>query len=242
MSKLIASYRTSPTGYDATNTRLVDESGLGNHLPLLAGTPDFSTAYGGKTAWSMKGDAYFGGPNLMFPEIFTVIMAIHPYLTGGETLKALWSSGRDYAPTDPGHEATNSAFASVTLGNYGYTARFLSVEDASIQVGNLFGAYRSSVGFTANAWNIVTFVWNGETSLRKLRIGNGTIETDPMAQNTQVDKIEEMRLGYRATNITTTAGKHLGCLRADIHVGDYTLDDPTGYAARIAQLIADPSA
>lgn len=63
MAYKIASYRLTAAGYDATNTRLLDESGLNNHLPLLAGAPDFTGSYGGKTCFKMHGTAYFGGPN-----------------------------------------------------------------------------------------------------------------------------------------------------------------------------------
>lgn len=241
MSKLIASYRTSTTGYDAANTRFVDESGLGNHLPLLAGVPDFSVSYGGKPSWSMKGDAYFGGANLLFPELFTVIMAVHPQLSAGESIKAIWSAARNYAVTDPGHATPTGVFGDTAVGSTGPYARFLSVEDTAIQVGSSYWNLRPA-GYVSNAWNIVTYVWNGETSQVKGRIGTGATGTFAIDQNYQVQSIEEFRLGFRPTNITTTAGLHMGCLRADIHVGDYTLDDPTGYAARIAQLIADPSA
>ena len=61
-----------------------------------------------------------------------------------------------------------------------------------------------------------------------------------MISGLQASPMEEFRLGYRPTGLTV-AVNHLGCLRVDIYSGDYALDDPTGYAARIAALIANPA-
>lgn len=241
MAKLIGAYRLSTLGYDAANLRLVDESGLNNHLPLLAGTPTFSTYSSQPGAFDMTGTAYFGRENLLHPFVHTAILVLHPNLVGGETLNALWASARVYATNDPGHQAPSQPFEDGTNTAAQLFAPFVRIRATDVLFGNLnFNATPAS-GYTDAAWNVLTYVWNGETSQVKGRFGTGAWGTGAIPQHRQGLALEEMRIGYRPTAITTSGGNGLGALRCDIYEGDYSLDDPAGYAARIDALIANPA-
>lgn len=240
MATLVGSYRFTTAGYDAANSRLIDESGLGNHLPLLSGTPDFTGVYNTKTAFKMFGTAYFGGPNILLPECWSAISVLHPNLSGAETLNYIWGTGRVYAYSTPGHDSASQPFedgTSTVAQIYAQRARITGT-------GGLTGTDSHSVstttGFVADSWNIVTDVWNGTTGSVKKRFGDSAWASGTIAQHYQLSMMEEMRLGYRPTAITTTGTNHLGCLRIDIYSGDITLDDPTAYAARITALKATP--
>lgn len=239
MATLFGSYRMTAQGYDDGNDRLIDESGLGNHLPLLAGTPDFTGSYSSKTCFKMHGDAYFGGANLMHPEAWTVIMVVHPKVLAGETLNMLWASGRVYDATDHGHTSASEPFEDGTSTTAQLTAHRVRMTSSLALVGHDYDSASTSTGLTLDAWNVLTAVWNGESSQVRARWGTSAWTTDTITQHYQVGMMEEMRLGYRPTALTT-ASNHLGVLRADIYVGDFTTDDPTAYAARIAALTTTP--
>lgn len=327
MSKLIASWRTTSLGYDAANTRLLDESGNGNHLPLLGGTPDFTGSYGGVSGvWNMVGTAYFGRENLLQASCHTAILTLHPNLNAADTIRALWATGRFYPQNgDPGHQSPALPFEDGTFSGAQLDAPFVQIEPTNCQFGNAYSNVRPGSGFTANAWNVLTYVWSGDTSQVKGRFGTGVWGTAAIAQHYQGLLLEEMRLGYKPFNLTTTGnvngtttisglasttgvavgqtvyaydpnysggananygkslqaagttvasivnsntitvsnaasasssgvtvvvsgpasiitsdGSHLGAARVEIYEGDYSLDDPAGYAGRIAALIASP--
>lgn len=241
MAHLIASYRFASAGYDAANTRLIDESGLGNHLPLLAGTPDFTGSWGGKTAFKMTGAAYFGGANLLHPEVWTAISVIHPKLAGSETLNYIWGTSRAYAFSDHGHQSPTQPFEDGTSSTGQFIAHRARITDSGGSCGpDTGGLVTTSTGLNIDAWNVVTDIWNGETSQVKKQWNAAGFASGAILQHYQVGMMEEMRLGYRPTALTTTGTNHLGCLRIDIYAGDYALDDPTGYAARVAALMATP--
>lgn len=239
MAKLFASYRMTAQGYDATNTRLIDESGLGNHLPLLSGTPDFTGSYSSKTAFKMHGSAYFGGANLLNPEAWTAIMVVHPKVLAGETLNMVWSSGRYYPLTEHGHVTPSLPFEDGTSSTAQLTAHRIRMTDSVALVGHDYDSASTSTGLTLDAWNVLTAVWNGESSQVRARWGTSAWMTDAITQHYQVGMMEEMRIGYRPTALTT-ASNHLGVLRIDIYSGDFTTDDPTAYAARVAALTTTP--
>lgn len=241
MAHLIGSYRFSTTGYDAANTRLIDESGLGNHLPLIAGTPDFTGSWSSKTGFKMYGTAYFGGPNLLAPDCWTAISVLHPNLNAGETLNYVWATGRNYALTDPAHQTAAQPFQDGTSSTAQFTAHRaqMRVTDgiAGVDIG---GSVTASNGLTVDAWNVVTDVWNGESSQVKKRWNTGTWASGAITQHYQVGMLEEMRIGYRPTALTTSGSYHLGCLRIDLYAGDFATENATEYAARVAALVATP--
>lgn len=241
MSHLIASYRLTSAGYDAANTRLLDESGNGNHLPLLAGTPDFTGSYSSKTCFKMHGTAYFGGANVMLPACWTAISVLHPKVLAGESLNYLWASGRVYAANDPGHQTPTQPFEDGTGTTAQFSANYCRVTDAGGATGMALAGctVTQNTGFVSDAWNVVTDVWNGETSQVKKQWGTGGFASAAIAQHYQVGMLEEMRIGYRPSGLTVAAN-HLGALRVDIYAGEYPIDDPAGYAARIAALTATP--
>lgn len=244
MAKLIASYRFSATGYDAPNTRLIDESGLGNHLPLLAGSPDFTGSYSGKTCFKMHGTAYFGGASLLHPECWTAISVLHPKVLAGESLNYIWATGRDYAMTDHGHQTPLGLYEGDVTFVSPTTSQFIAHRARITDTGGVTGcdvggSVTTTTGFVSDAWNVVTDVWNGESSQIKKRFGTAAWATSAITQHYQVGMQEEWRLGYRPSGLTVAAN-HLGCLRIEIYSGDYATEDPTGYAARVAALVANP--
>lgn len=239
MAELIASYRLALAGYDAANTRLIDESGMGNHLPLLAGAPDFTGVYSAKTCFKMHGTAYFGGPSLLLPECWSAITVLHPKVLAGETLNYLWATGRNYAATDHGHAAAAQPFEDGTGTPAQSTAQRARILETTGLTGTDLHNVTTGTGMVVDAWNVVSDVWNGETSQVKKRFGVAAWASAAIAQHYQVGMQEEMRIGYRPTGLTV-AGNHLGALRMDIYAGDISLDDPAGYAARVNALIANP--
>jgi len=244
MAHLIASYRMTAAGYDANNTRLLDESGNGNHLPLLAGVPDFTGTYSGKTGFKMHGTAYFGGANLLHPECWTAISVLHPKVLAGESLNYLWASGRAYANADPGHQAPLAPYEGDVTFVSPTTAQFIAhrarIHDTGGVTGcDTGGSVAHTTGFVSDAWNVVSDVWNGETSQVKKRFGAAAWGSAAITQHYQVGMLEELRIGYRPAGLTVAAN-HLGALRVEIYAGDYSVDDPAGYAARVAALVATP--
>lgn len=240
MASKIASYRLTAAGFDDANDRLIDESGMGNHLPLLAGVPDFTGVYGGKTCFKMHGTAYFGGPCLLQPEVWTAICVLHPLVLAGESLNYVWGSGRVYALSDPGHAAPTQPFEDGTSTTAQFTAHRARVNNVGGLTGvDIGGSVTQNTGFVSDAWNVVTDVWNGETSQVKKRWNQAAWGSSPITQHYQVGMMEEWRVGYRPTGLTV-ASNHLGALRVEIYAGDFSLDDPAGYAARIAALVATP--
>lgn len=239
MAHLVGSYRFTTAGYDAANTRLIDESGLGNHLPLISGTPDFTGSYSSKTAFKMRGTAYFGGPNILHPECHTVIAVLHPNIATGENLRYAWASARVYGLTDPAHESASQPFEDGTSSEAQTYATYHRINENGGRCGNDGFGVDNTSGYSDAAWNVITSVWNGETSQAKHRFGTGAWATAALTQHRQVPMLEEMRLGYRPTALTTTSND-LGCLRIDIYAGDFATENPTEYAARITALVATP--
>jgi len=240
MATLVGSYRFTAAGYDAANTRLIDESGMGNHLPLIAGSPDFTGSYDSKTAFKMFGTAYFGGPNILLPECWSAISVLHPNISGAETLNYIWGSGRYYAYSDPGHLTASQPFEDGTSSPAQLYAQRGRISGTGGLTGTDINSVSTTTGYVSDDWNVVTDVWNGTTGVVKKRFGTAATATGTISQHYQLSMMEEIRLGYRPTALTTTGTYHLGCLRIDIYAGDITVDDPAGYAARVAALVATP--
>jgi hypothetical protein len=243
--RLRAHWRLSSSGYDASNARLTDQSGNGNHLPKLAGTPNFGT-FGGQPSMEMKGDVYFGGAADFVPTKFTVVMPVFSNLGAGAILQPFHLCQREYAEQAPGG-ANDPAFtlpldsfgAGPAFGTWGQRLKFTGT--TTVLGGSLQTVDFASATFTANAWNVVQWVLDPDSLQVRIRVGTGAwiVATITSDQRTQVPMFDELRLGYTATPVGAGLFASSQCM---IFNGVAPDENASGYASLISALVADPNA
>lgn len=235
---LHAHWRTTPIGYDATNIRLIDQTGNGRHLLKLAGAPAFATYGGAMQVMTMDGTTYFGGPKAadFWPSSFTLVAAV--YLTNigtGKSVHPFWALLRDYAATnDPAWENPTDTFGSSSRAALGCFIRAL--EGGYLSGGNV-GNNIQSVDYVFNAWNILQLVVAPKDAQFRFRLGNGPWDVSSTGNGAEMPLYDEIRLGFSESLPVVNAAASAQFI---LFKGDPPTEKPTEYAALITALMVDP--
>lgn len=238
--RLHGHWRTTVTGYDATNARLTDLTGNGNHLPKIAGTPDFTKTFDSVSGtMEMLGSVYFGGKTAadMLPSKFTLVMPMFLAPPGGTTINPFYATLREYAASgDPAWQSPTAITSGVGADLEAHRIRI-----NGDFYGSLVGSLTIGVGgtYTFNDWNVFQMVVDPDGAQIRARIGTGAWSVVALPNQYQIPMIDEARFGWGETPL---AANSAALSQIILYSGVAPDENPTEYGALIAALVADPKA
>lgn len=241
---LVSHYRGAVAGYDATGTRLLDLSGNGAHLPLLAGTPAFGT-YSTKPGLQLRGDTYFGPPIIdtvpvyPFPTRYTQIAVLWANLNGIDNYSFVSGMQRDYANADPAWKTPTTNFESSAAAAFAIRL-FISGNGFALRGGS--ANYQAITTYNSSAWNVVQFAVDPDASQYRMRVNAGAWIVGAIPAGRQLVPMDDFRLGYKPTVIDTTSGRDFALSQLITLNGDPANENSDAYNALISALVADPTA
>ncbi len=203
LSKVVAHYLCNSGGYDTGNTRLIDQTGLGNHASLATGSTKFTTA-GGKPCMEIDNTWYFERGWLGLPD-FTAIMAVWSSLDGTDgTTYPIWGSFSLYSgPND--HLGATPSESWATRNSWA-----VQISNTSAGVLDLWNSAQANATLTRSAWQILTVAYE-TPNFRKASINGGTVTvSSSVSAANHVRVLEKMRIGYRATGYTSAGHLYVG--------------------------------
>jgi hypothetical protein len=225
------------SGYDSGNSRLIDQTGLGLHMPLASGSAPAFIARGGVNCVDLTNTFFFELPNPILVQ-GSIVFKFHTDASGAATgtLAIMgWAS--------PGY-ATGDHVASTPLGPWeSYDLRQLYWMATSalhrLRATNLSGSdpLVETAALALNTWHVATVVWNHRDLAAKLQLGAGAIITDtqtpePLQAPAQAES--RMRLGYLKVSGGLTAPQHFSIAQMAFFEDDILLNQPTEAAALVA--------
>lgn len=203
LSKIVASYLCNSGGYDVGNTRLIDQTGLGNHASLASGSTKFTTA-GGKSCMEVDSTWYFERGWLGIPD-FTVIMAVWSSLDGTDgATYPIWGSFSLYSgPND--HLGATPSESWETRDSWA-----VQISNTSAGASDFWNSVQANATLTRSAWQILTVAYE-TPNFRKASINGGAVTVDSSIGNANhIRCLEKMRIGYRATSYTSSGHLYVG--------------------------------
>jgi len=247
VGRLVGHYRGSAPCYDSVGQRLIDQSGNGMHLPLLAGTPTFAP-YSGSTGLIMRGDTYWGCPIIDTvpvvpqPTKCTLVAVVWPKILGSDVYPFVQSAERVYAYNgDPAWQAPTDAYGAAGTSTVQPLLEALGSGNANnVRAGT--PSFAASTVYNPGAWNVVQGVFDPDIPQMQIRKDNDAFTVIPIQTGYSLAAMDDWRLGYKATPVVTTGGGDFAFAQLMIFNGNMPAENPTDYAALIAALVANPTA
>jgi hypothetical protein len=223
-------------GYDAGNARLIDQSGLGLHFPLVGPAPAFITR-AGVDCIDLDNTFYFERYNLI-PVHGSVVIKFHTDSTGSinSILPMLWWRQTAFSTGD--HVALTPK---VPWDLYdGRALSWFSPSGGFVRVGSFKASTLpacDSAPAALNTWHVVTGTWTTRMESRvKVDAAATVTKTVPSVPVVPPQYEEDtMRFGYlKVTGMPTFPPQHLSVAQFAFFHDDILANQPTEAAALVA--------
>ena len=232
-------FTCAATGYDSGNNRLIDQSGLAFHMPLVFGSAPTFTNRGSVDCLDLTNQFYFEMHNLI-PVLGSVVFKFRTDTSGSAVSLAIlnWNASRypngDHVAVTPNPVWEDNDYRSIFwLPTSGSLLRATNFVGSDPTVATAFGA------LPINTWYVVTVAWNMRELAVRMKIGAGTTLMDIMgppepAIGTQQME-NRMRFGYlKPAAAPITAPQYLAVAQMAFFQDDILVNQPTEAAALVA--------
>jgi hypothetical protein len=230
-------YTFASAGWDGANSRLIDQSGLSFHLPLVSGSAPAFIARTGVSCIDLDNTFFFERANPI-PITGSIVFKFHTdaATTSGNLTIFNWQNskyptGDHVALTRVTPWEANDARQVVWISssNIGLRMTTLVGGDPIVTIG--------TAGLPINTWHVVTLVWNMRNLSATMRVGAATPVTDAVTPEANVGPQQHedlMRLGYLKPSGGLTVPHHMSVAEVAFFQDDILANQPAEAAALVA--------